>query len=148
MAVELLSATHLLLYDDDGALLMIRRFDTGYEDGNFSVIAGHIEAGESAREAMRREAKEEAGIDIDVEDLEFVHLMHRYADDGPMRLDLFFRCTRWAGEVTNAEPHKCDLIDWFPRDQLPTNTVPYIRAAVSAVNEGQPFTESGWGPQL
>jgi 8-oxo-dGTP diphosphatase len=94
---------------------------------------------------MRREAKEEAGIDIDVEDLEFVHVMHRHKADGSAKLDLFFRCKRWAGEVTNAEPHKCDLMDWFPGDGLPANTVPYVRAAISAVNDGRCFTEFGWG---
>lgn len=144
MAVELTSATHLLLYDND-ALLMIRRFNTGYQDGNFSVIAGHIEPGESAREAMRREAKEEAGIDIDIENLEYVHTMHRHKSDGSTKLDLFFRCNQWDGQITNTEPHKCDHMDWFTSNALPANTVPYIREAISAINTGHHFTEFGWG---
>jgi len=145
MAVELTSAAHLLLYNEDGALLMIRRANTGYQDGSYSVVAGHLEAGESGREAMRREAKEEAGIDIDVENLEFVHAMHRHKSDGTTKLDLFFCCTGWAGKVTNAEPHKCDHMDWFTPDEIPTNTVPYIHAALTAITAGHPYSEFGWG---
>jgi 8-oxo-dGTP diphosphatase len=92
-----------------------------------------------------QEAKEEAGIDIDVEDLEFVHTMHRRKSDGSTKLDIFFRCNQWDGQITNAEPHKCDLMDWFTSEELPGNTVPYIRAAISAINTSHQFTEFGWG---
>jgi 8-oxo-dGTP pyrophosphatase MutT (NUDIX family) len=142
-AQQLTSATHLLLYQDD-ALLMIRRHNTGYKDGNYSVIAGHIDPGEPARHAMRREAEEEAGIDVHVDDLEFVHTMHRHKADGTTKLDLFFRCTTWTGTPTNAEPHKCDHMDWFHPGELPANTVPYIRTAISAIADGSTFSEFGW----
>lgn len=143
MAANLTSATHLLLCQDD-SLLMIRRFNTGYEDGNFSVIAGHIDPHESAREAMRREANEEAGIDLNVDDLDFVHVMHRFKADGTAKLELFFRCTRWSGEVVNAEPHKCDRMTWFTGANIPDNTVPYVRSALTAIEEGRRFSEFGW----
>src|SRR6266540_1456593 len=64
MAVQLTSAAHILLYNEDNALLMLRRFNTGYEDGSFSVLAGHLED-EPAKAAARRESKEEANVDID-----------------------------------------------------------------------------------
>lgn len=143
MAVQLTSAAHLLLYNEDGALLMIRRFNTGFEDGNFSVVAGHLEH-EPAKAAARREGKEEADIDIEDDDLEFVHLMHRRKPNGEIKLDFFFRCTRWSGHVENAEPHKCDLMAWCPEDDLPPNTIPYVRAALTEVREGRTFSEYGW----
>lgn len=143
MAVQLTSAAHLLLYNEHDALLMIRRASTGFEDGNFSVVAGHLED-EPARAAARREGKEEANIDIEDDDLEFVHLMHRRKPNGEIKLDFFFRCTRWSGQVENAEPHKCDLMDWYPEDDLPPNTIPYIRTALDHVHEGRSFSEFGW----
>ena len=61
---KLVVAVHLILIED-GKILLLRRYHTGYEDGNYSVVAGHIDGDESVIKAMQREALEEAGITID-----------------------------------------------------------------------------------
>ena len=90
-------SVHLFLLNDDKILLQLRK-NTGYRDGCWSVIAGHVEAKESATEAMIREAKEEAGIEISREDLMLVHVMHRF--ENQERVDFFFKATKWKGEPT------------------------------------------------
>ena len=123
---------------------MLRRFQTGWEDGNYSVVAGKVEGGESALLAMVREAKEEADINIDPSDLTCGHTMHRRNPCGEEWIDFFFLCSRWEGVVRNTEPHKCDDLSWFPRQNLPSNTIPYIRAAIERTEIGQNFSLFGW----
>ena len=121
---------------------MLRRYNTGYEDGNYSVVAGHLEAGETIKGAAIREAKEEAGIEIQPEDLKIVGVMHR--SSGDERVDFFLAAYRWAGEPRNQEPGKCDQIAWFPADRIPGNTIPYIKRAIENYRNGIWFDEYGW----
>jgi len=137
-----LVAVHLFLLKDNQILLQ-RRAGTGYEDGNYSVIAGHIDGGEDVFSAMRREAKEEGGIDIALDNLQVVQVMHRKKEDE--RIDYFFVCKQWDGEVRIMEPNKCDEIRWADIDALPQNTVDYIVEAIKNYREGIMFSIYGWG---
>jgi 8-oxo-dGTP diphosphatase len=134
-------AVHLFLRRDNEVLLL-RRHNTGYEDGNYSVIAGHLDGGETATAAMSREAEEETGIRMTPADLRFVHVMHRKEDGASdERIDLFFAATRWQGEATIHEPDKCDELRWTSLDDLPTNVVPYVRAALAHVRHSRIYSE-------
>lgn len=135
-------AVHLLLIRD-GEILLSRRYNTGYEDGSYSVIAGHLEGGEEVTLAMAREAREEAGIEILPERVQVAGVMHRLEDDE--RIDFFLTSDRWRGEVRNREPHKCDALEWFPLDRLPGNVVPYVRRAIENYRAGVWFDSFGWG---
>jgi 8-oxo-dGTP diphosphatase len=134
-------AVHLFLLRGD-AILLLRRSNTGYEDGNYSVIAGHLDGGEEVIAAAVREAYEEARIRIAPEDVTVVGVMHRRSDTE--RIDFFVAATRWRGEITNGEPEKCDELAWFPFDHLPANVIPYIRRAIQNARAGRWFDSFGW----
>ena len=141
-------ASYLVLMKDNKVLL-IRRFNTGYEDGNYSMVAGHLDGQETFIQAIIREAKEEADIDLDEKDLEVAHIMHRYSNSGDIgtreRIDVFIVAKKWAGEPKNMEPNKCDDLNWFPFDQLPDNTIPYIKFALDSIKNKVFYSEYGFG---
>lgn len=143
---RLVPAVHLFLVRHRQVLLL-RRFNTGYEDGNYSVPAGHLDGGESVSAAMAREAWEETGVSVDARDLEIVHVMHRApAGAGGERIDFFLTAARWAGQPAIMEPDKCDDLSWRSLDDLPPNTIPYVAAALTAYRSSQAFSEFGWQP--
>ena len=137
-----LIASVYLLFVKDGKILMLRRANTGYEDGNYSLVAGHADGNEALTTATVREAKEESGVTIAPKDLQLRVVMHRRADDE--RLDFFFEPSAWTGEIQNIEPNKCDDLSWFPLDELPSNTISYIREAIRCYREGVGYVEWGW----
>lgn len=117
-------------------LLQLRR-GTGYMDDHWAAAAaGHVERGETAEDAARREAAEEVGV-ADVR-LEFLTAMQRTAHDLPIdeRIDFFFAARSWTGEPRILEPAKCAAMEWFPLDALPDPVVPHERSVLEALRAG------------
>lgn len=61
----LLPAVCVLIHDDQGRLLLMREAQTGL----WQTIGGMVDPDESPRDAARREAAEEAGVDVRLERL-------------------------------------------------------------------------------
>lgn len=132
---------HLILVKSK-QVLMLRRFNTGFEDGNYGLIGGHVDHAESIRHAMHREAYEEAGILVDPSHLVLVHTMHRVTDEE--RVSFFFTAKGWSGEPANMERSRCDDMGWRELDALPVNTVGFVRQALRCYLAREPYSEFGW----
>ena len=124
-------------------VLLSKRMNTGYFDGHWGVISGHVERGESATQAAIREAYEEAGIVVHPESLKMGHAMYRIHDR--LNLDLFFVTESWERSVQNLEPHKCSELQFFKLDAFPSPTIPYIAKAFRKISEESAYSEEGWG---
>jgi ADP-ribose pyrophosphatase YjhB (NUDIX family) len=98
---------HLFFIRGD-TILVSRRLNTGYRDGEYSVPAGHLDGGETVMSAAVREAAEEVGVQLDPAHLRFCGVMHRLEDDE--RVDFFVRVDAWPGEPFNSEPGSPSMI--------------------------------------
>ncbi|MBS0624168.1 MAG: NUDIX hydrolase [Verrucomicrobia bacterium] len=136
------SVNAYLILEQDGKLLLQLRQNTGYCDGMWSLIAGHVEEVECATEGMIREAQEEIGLLLEPTDLKVIHVMHRKTER--LNIDIFFQCLSWKGQIRNCEPHKCDGLDFFSLDQLPSNLVEHNGIALKAIQQNQIYSEFGW----
>jgi 8-oxo-dGTP diphosphatase len=132
---------HLLFFREN-QILMLRRFNTGYRDGEYSVPAGHLDGNETVLAAAAREAKEEIGVEFEAGAVAFSSVMHRTEDDE--RVDFFLHIAEWQGEPVNAEPDKCDEVCWVEVNNLPLNTIPYVRQAIQNHLHRVRFDEFGW----
>ncbi|MBI3190578.1 NUDIX domain-containing protein [archaeon] len=139
---KVVPSSYLILIKDN-KILLLRRFNTDFEDGKYGLVAGHVEDNETFRQALAREAFEESGIRINTSDMDIVHVMHR---KGPsdIGVDVFITPQKIDGTPRNTEPHKCDDIGWFDLDNLPGNTIPYIRQAIENIQKNILYSEYGW----
>lgn len=124
-------------------VLMGRRINTGYCDGMWSLVAGHVEDGEAASEGMSREAREEIGIEVGT--LKCIHIMHRRTDR--LNVDVFFECWDWCGDIENKEPDKCAELKFFKLNDLPGDAIEYNVLALSWGLNGQYYSELGFEGQ-
>ena len=133
---------YLIIRKGDEILLSLRK-NTKFEDGNWSLIAGHAEEGESAINAMIREAEEESNIKILPKDLNVIYTMDRTSCER-QNIDIFFNCSNYSGKIKNNEPHKCGGIRFFDINALPENIVNYIRVALLDISNGKIYREFGY----
>ena len=140
------SYVYLLREGDDGTEVLLQlRQGTPYMDGHWAAAAaGHVERGETAYDAARREALEELGItDLD---LDFVLTMQR-SQFGPAveeRVDWFFTARSWTGTPRVVEAHKAARVEWFPLTALPEPMVPHEAYALEQLWSGAVYLTFGF----
>jgi len=122
-------------------VLLLRRLNTGFEDGKYSLIGGHVEQNETFKQAIIKEARQEAGIVINPKNLKFVHVICRKMSGE--RIDIFYVVSKWKGEVKNMEPKKCSGLRWFDIDKLPDNIILWVKQVIENIDKTY-YSEYGW----
>jgi len=139
---KIIPTVYLILMKNN-KILLSRRHNTGFHDGEYSLPAGHLDGNETLIQTMVREAKEEIGVELKPEDLRLVHVMHR-KEPSEERVNFFFTAEKWKGEPRIMEPHKCDDLGWFDTSNLPENVIPYIKQTIACVLQEIFYSEYGW----
>jgi len=109
-----------LIWDDKGRVLLVRHHPrTGWDPDKWFTPGGVIEEGELPEEALRREIKEEVGLDIDILSLSRVNnevLVYKEIEASTYFFQFEVRAR--PGVPT---PHEGEILEarWF--DELPTD---------------------------
>ena len=141
------SAVMLLLtriIDGNEEILFQKRKNTGYCDGFYDLSAsGHVDANESLKQAMCREAKEELGITINENDLDFVCLIHKNLKVAFIIMDILKLINGLVPPHIN-EPEKNEELKWISINKLPTKIVNDRYIAIENYKNGIKYSEFGW----
>nr|WP_216845171.1 NUDIX domain-containing protein [Rathayibacter sp. VKM Ac-2857] len=98
-------------------VLLVRRADTGA----WTAVTGIIDPGETVAGTARREALEEAGVEIEVERVVWLHTLPpmKYPNgDRAQYLDHVLRARYLSGEAHVADDESSE-VGWFAPDALP-----------------------------
>lgn len=121
-------------------ILLQKRKNTGYMDGYYDVGAsGHVENYETMKMAVIREAKEEIGIDIEIEDVKFVTVIHDISKN--VYYNGYFKVTNWKGNPIVREEDKIEEIKWFDINELPVNIIDNRNVAINNYKNNIPYSE-------
>ncbi|MEY3367918.1 MAG: hypothetical protein RI973_1073 [Bacteroidota bacterium] len=128
----------LILYNR-GSILLLRQKKA--QGGNYTLVGGGIEATEYAMQALIREANEEAGITLDEQDLQLVHVLHKRTKSNGHRITLYFKASNWKGDLRTGEPSKFKSVEWFPLDKLPANLSATVSHVLQQYRDGVMYSE-------
>ena len=93
-------------------ILLAKRKNTGYKDGEYEIPGGHLEENEDLYEAMIREAREELGILLQREDI----------------------------KPKIMEEEKCEELKWVDINDLPENTMEKVKKIIGHIREGELYS--------
>ena len=90
--------------------------------GKWAFSGGHLEKWETIEECCFRELKEEAGTDIQVDNIRFLTVLNTmYPEEDRHYLTVFMVADYVSGEAVVMEPDKCECWQWFDWNNLPEN---------------------------
>lgn len=137
---KFLSSIYLIIKNRDGNMLLQRRQGTKLWPGFLALPAGHIDEGENAYEAAIREAREELGIEISVQDIIDTFVVNRKNKSLSPYYDVYFEISNYNGTIQIKEPEKCSELVWCNPNQLPEDMIDFEKEAMENNKNGIKFS--------
>jgi 8-oxo-dGTP diphosphatase len=124
----------VVVFNDDGELLMVRRGPDSTRTGFWSMPAGFVDYGEDVREAAARELLEETGLVADIG--EVLHVASNFHDPQKLTVGTWFAGTVTGGELIAGDD--ADAVGWFPVDDPPPLAFETDRELLKRLRHDQP----------
>ncbi len=122
----------VIINEKNQVLLQLRGPKSRNEVGFWKLPGGEIEYGEKAKEALKREIKEELGIEIKIVKQLFC-LDDILKKENQHWLVPFYLCKIKNGKPKNKEPGKISRIKWFKISKLPKKLALGTREVLSLI---------------
>jgi 8-oxo-dGTP diphosphatase len=110
----------VLLLDDAGRVLLVRRGPTATKPGLWCVPAGFVDYGEEVRAAAARELREETGLEAEIGRV--VHVASNFHDPAKLTVGVWFEGRITGGRLEPGDD--ADDVGWFALDDLPDLAFP------------------------
>lgn len=105
----------VVIRDDAGRLLMVRRGPEASRSGLWAIPAGFVDYGEDIRDAARRELREETGLEAELGPV--VHVASNFHDPEKLTVGVWFSGTVTGGELQAGDD--VDDVAFFALSDLP-----------------------------
>lgn len=125
-------------------LLLVQRKNASFGDGLYSLVGGKVEQGETAKQAVRREVREETTLDIPEDAFTLVHTLHRNGSETEFIALCFMADISTLSAPYNHEPDKHSDMRFFTFDALPKNILPAHEQIIRCVQQGINYSQHGW----
>lgn len=132
--------TGAMVFKDGKVLLGKTKASNTHKEGEFCFPGGHLEHNESLVSATKREAKEEAGVEID--NVNFFLVMNITEYDPLHYIGFGFTADWKSGEPKVMEPDKFESWDWYDVNNLPTPIYEPSRKFVEAYKNKINFVDA------
>ena len=137
---KFLSAVYLIIKNENNEILLQRRQGTKLWSGFLALPAGHIDEGENAYDAVVREAKEELGIDISLDNIIDSFVVNRRNKSLMPYFDIYFEIDSYDGIIKISEPEKCSELVWCNINNLPNDMIDFEIEAIKNNQLGIKFS--------
>ncbi len=111
---------NILYFNERNELLLGLRKKKNYPgDSSWGLIGGKLKNNETIEQTAIRELKEEANIDCTIDDLEIINFGSTITATHFIQIGVV--CKKHNVTPINMEPEKCEKLEFFPLDKLPSN---------------------------
>lgn len=128
----------VMIFKDNKILLGKRK--NAHGAGEYTWPGGHMEYMESFEQTIRRETKEETGLEIT--NVKFLRVLNLKAYTPKHYVDILMTADWKSGEPKVLEPNTCEGWDWYDINDLPEPLFKAVYSGVEAHKTGKIFFDN------